>query len=130
LQGYANIYDAYARDHVSEIPDDTTKWPWKPTKDVNDGFATTAPVKTFSANAFGLYDMHGNVWEWCSDRYGDYPSESATDPTGPTAAPFRVVRGGSWFNPAGWARSAVRYGKVPDERTSRTGFRPARSVGQ
>lgn len=129
LQGYANIYDAYARAHFSEIPQERPAWAWNPTLNVSDGFATTAPVKTFAANAFGLYDMHGNVWEWCSDWYAPYPPGNATDPSGPSAASTRVVRGGSWFNPAGWVRSAARYGAVPDRRTGRIGFRPAKSIG-
>jgi formylglycine-generating enzyme required for sulfatase activity len=72
---------------------------WKLTIKANDGYAFTAPVGKFKPNAFGLYDMHGNAWQWCEDRYGgDYYATSPTDdPTGPNFGDSRVIRGGSWF---------------------------------
>ena len=79
------------------------------------------------ANAWGMYDMHGNVREWCSDWYeADYYKNSpARDPTGPGAGQFRVSRGGSWYNVAEYCRSAFRYGGSPDYRSSGLGFRVA-----
>ena len=65
-------------------------------------------VGKFPPNAYGLYDMAGNVFEWCYDRYGAYSSNSATNPTGPTSGARRVYRGGSWDAPAGRLRSAFR----------------------
>ena len=85
---------------------------WKYTIKANDGYVFTAPVGKFKPNAFGLYDMHGNAWQWCADRYGaDYYAASALDdPTGPDSGPCRVLRGGSWFNGPIYARSADRSG--------------------
>ncbi len=80
-----------------------------------------------NANAWGLYDMLGNVGEWCWDWYADYPGESATDPKGPTVSTTnRVIRGGSWGDGAQLCRAAVRSGADPRALGSVVGFRPVR----
>ncbi|MBN2874920.1 MAG: formylglycine-generating enzyme family protein, partial [Spirochaetales bacterium] len=87
---------------------------------------TTHPVGTKAANAAGLYDMAGNVWEWCQDLYGGYGSGSQTDPTGAASGTGRVNRGGSWSHIASYARSANRIIITPGTRDGALGFRLVR----
>jgi formylglycine-generating enzyme required for sulfatase activity len=94
--------------------------------DENSGL-TTHPVGGKRPNAWGLYDMHGNVWEWCQDWYGAYPSGSVTDPPGAASGSARVYRGGSWFHYSDDCRSAFRNGSTPDDRSFGLGFRVLRS---
>jgi len=89
--------------------------------------STTHDVGGKSPNGWGLYDIHGNVWEWCWDWYGSYGG-TVTDPTGPGSGSDRVLRGGSWGCYARYCRSAFRYGSTPGARTDDLGFRLARNV--
>jgi len=91
----------------------------------------THPVALKKHNKFGLYDIHGNVFEWCQDRYRiNYHYDSNTDPTGPPSGSHRVYRGGGWSYGAGYCRLAARYGDVPDYTSAALGFRIAHSSGQ
>jgi sulfatase modifying factor 1 len=83
----------------------------------------TTPVDSFPANAWGLHDMHGNLWQWCQDWLGDYPQNDVIDPQGPNEGQYRVLRGGSWNFFPEHCRSAFRNGVEPGSRLSFIGFR-------
>ena len=107
-----------------ECPEvDEVGWYWYNSE--IDGKRTTHPVGQKLPNAWGLYDMHGNVMEWCSDWYGDYPTSVLTDPTGPGAGSGRVVRDGYWGGDAYYCRSAFRSSSYPSYYYSSRGFRVA-----
>jgi formylglycine-generating enzyme required for sulfatase activity len=87
---------------------------------------TTHEVGKKPANAWGLYDMHGNVWEWCGDWFGNYTSGAQTNPTGTSSGVTRVTRGGSWYSSPQGVRSACRNGDLPSNQFANLGFRIVR----
>jgi formylglycine-generating enzyme required for sulfatase activity len=128
-KGWANVGDRTEKDEMGR-----TGFNW------SDGYVFTSPVGKFKPNAWGLYDMIGNVWEWCSDCYGDYPDSDVIDPQGPDEGvapkesksthrdydyfgPFRIARGGSWYSGPRESRSAYRSHSLPVDRDGESGFR-------
>jgi len=102
---------------------------WDPA--FNDGvYPYTSPVDYFVPNGYGLYDMSGNVLQWCWDWYGSYSSASQTDPRGSSSGSYRLLRGGSWPRTADDCRAAARAATYPTERGGNMGFRSVLPPGQ
>ena len=126
-KGWANCADQSLQKKLPNAPASWTYFNW------DDGYLFTSPVGSFKPNAFGLYDMIGNAWQWCQDPYGPYDKAAVTDPTGPitgsTPTQTYVQRGGSWIGGPGVCRSANRHWRNPDGRYDGIGFRVVAAVG-
>ena len=118
-KGWANCADQSHRRKVPNAPTAGAFFSW------DDGFVFTSPVASFKPNAFGLYDMVGNAWQWCEDRFGEYDKGAVTDPTGPASGGLRVLRGGSWGWDPRFCRTGGRSWSNPAIRFGRCGFRVA-----
>lgn len=124
LASVANVFDSAGAAHWSAWRDRAL--------DANDGFAFTAPVGRFAPNAFGLHDMHGNVWEWVSDWYDEayYRTSPLEDPQGPADGNVKVRRGGSWHTWPIYARSSYRNWNSTQTRYVLVGFRLVLETGR
>ena len=101
---------------------------WENGDNDKDGYENTAPVKSYRANSLGLYDMSGNVWEWCWDWYDDYSKNASINPKGSNTGANRVIRGGSWNSRPAYLRCAYRNRYTPDNRNDDfVGFRLSRA---
>jgi len=120
VSGMANFNDSYPYDlnHSPAHYNDTSAKGYVP-------YVTA--VGSYAGNNYGLYDMHGNLYEWCWDWLGDYPESSVSDPTGAVTGSYRVLRGGYWISNGRNLRSASRYGNPQYLRDKKIGFRLARS---
>ncbi len=132
---YANPYNFDANDVESGqgFNSNLAAMGWYYWNNTNSGYpAGTKPIAQKQTNRWGLYDMHGNVYEWCQDRWAGsaYSPDPVTDPQGDASGSFRVFRGGSWSFNARYTRSAVRSSAAPGYRYDGLGFRLALSPGQ
>ena len=124
---YACRAGARARYHFGDAPTVLPRYAWFQ----ENSRDSVQPVGCWPANAFGLHDMHGNVWEWCWDWYGPYDPSACVDPTGPASGNARVLRGGSWYDPPPSLCSSARVSWEPNDTEMaawKFGFRVGRDL--
>ncbi|TAE51931.1 MAG: formylglycine-generating enzyme family protein [Bacteroidetes bacterium] len=121
---YAARGGRYARDYDYAGSTDLDEVGWYD----DNSYDETQPPGLKLPNALGLYDLSGNVWEWCQDWYGDYLSQAKTHSSGPADGEYRVSRGGSWYYDLGYTRVSRRYSWHPDSRNDYLSLRLARST--
>jgi formylglycine-generating enzyme required for sulfatase activity len=131
--GITNWYSWSTGSPDGNVADESLKkvfstWPFAIWSGYSDGYVYTAPVGSFRPNILGLYDMAGNVWEWCNGWQGRYPAGEKMDPRGPLSGVTRLLRGGGWTDAPAALRVSIRGGRIPDGRGVNGGFRPVRSV--
>jgi len=125
--------DTISHSQANYYSDSSYSYDVSPTRGYNPAFEDgvmpyTSPVGSFAPNGYGLYDMAGNVWEWCWDWAGNYSSDPQTDPHGPDSGSTRVGRGGNWNYYAEHCRDSYRYGNPPTDTATNIGFRCALPV--
>jgi formylglycine-generating enzyme required for sulfatase activity len=120
----AGTTTAYHADNTTDNPIDIYAW----YNANSEGRTREVGILYFLANNWGLYDMHGNVWEWCWDWFGSYSSGNQNDPVGASSGVTRVNRGGSWYSSLQGIRSACRNGDLPSAQFANLGFRVVRPV--
>jgi formylglycine-generating enzyme required for sulfatase activity len=103
-------------------------WPFEIWSGYADGNVYTAPVGSYPPNELGLFDLSGNVWEWCNDWYEPYTLGAQADPRGAATSIARTLRGGGWSDQPRTLRVSFRSGRLPNGRGVNSGFRPARSI--
>jgi formylglycine-generating enzyme required for sulfatase activity len=121
---YAGTNDESSLYRYANFADKNTDFSWS-VKSQNDNYAYTAPVGKYLSNELGIYDMSGNVWEWCSDWYGSdyYKNSSSNNPQGASSGTYRVLRGGAWYGTPAICRFAFRRTNAPAYRITDIGFR-------